>query len=356
MRIAIEIARAQVQQKGKGEDACLVRRLDEKGMAQLLAVADGLSMSGGKAAAKWVINQLGKLTKLRKLTDVDTPRSIYTALKRALEESREVVQSETTLTCGILRQLSDGSEPFLRFEYFAIGDSPIWKVIPGDSKYPFQRFLVHGPLYPAETARVYSTLRLHKRDIRGSITFGVTEIALGEVLVVCTDGIPEREVFIRDLVRPTGVDPGRSGLCHWLFQRRKYRDVKLKGVLTAYNDRGILFDDATIIAARLGPVPTTAADMIRSAPDSHMDQESVIEPQNPISNTLEVENARSSTSDSLPHTLPEPSLNTINEGDINRSVSPAETTVETRIEGSDDGLFSETVDHTKEDQIHSEES
>lgn len=106
-------------------------------------------------------------------------------------------------TCGILRQLSDEGETFLRFEYFAIGDSPIWKVILGDSKYLFQRVLVHGPLYPAETARVYSTLRLHKKDIIGSIAFGVTEVALGEVLVVCTDGIPEREVFIRDFAPPT---------------------------------------------------------------------------------------------------------------------------------------------------------
>ena len=190
----MEIARAQIQQDGKGEDAYLVRRLDGNGMVQILAVADGLSLSGGKAAANWVINCI------KRLTEVETPRSIYKALRRELGRSRQVEESETTLTCGILRQVSDGDDNFLRFEYFAIGDSPIWKVVLGDSKYPFQRILVHGPPYPAETARVYSTLRLHKKDITGSVAFGVTEVALGEVLVVCTDGIPEREVFIRDFI------------------------------------------------------------------------------------------------------------------------------------------------------------
>jgi|GEM_PF-6168388 len=254
----MEIARAQIQQEGKGEDAYLVRRLDEKGMVKLLAVADGLSLSGGKAAAHWVINCL------RRLTEVDSPRSIYKALKRELGRSRQVEQSETTLTCGILRQVIYGDDNFLRFEYFAIGDSPIWKVILGDSKYPFQRIMVHGPPYPAETARVYSTLRLDKKDITGSIAFGVTELALGEVLAVCTDGIPEREVFVRDFVSRVDEDSGKAGLCHWLFQQRKYSDRKLKRVLESYDKQGVLFDDATIITARLEPPPINRAGSVVS--------------------------------------------------------------------------------------------
>lgn len=257
MKIAMEIADAQIQQEGKGEDDCLIRQLDDEGRVKLLAVADGLSLSGGKAAAHWAINCLKQLAanRLYRPADVDSPRSIYRAIKRALAESQQDEQSETTLTCGILRQLSDESETLLRFEYFAIGDSPIWKVILGDSKYPFQRVLVHGPLYPTETARVYSTLRLHKKDIIGSIAFGTTEVALGEVLVVCTDGIPEREVFIRDFVPPDERDPRKDGLCQWLFQKRKYNKKKLKQVLAHYDELGVLFDDATIIAARLGPLP-----------------------------------------------------------------------------------------------------
>jgi serine/threonine protein phosphatase PrpC len=262
----MEIAQAQIQQQGKGEDAYLVRRLDRKGTAHLIAVADGLSLTGGRAAARWAINHL------RKVPDVENPRSICSALKRALAESQQTQPSETTLTCGVLRQLDYENEPFLRFEFFAIGDSPIWKVIPGDSKYPFQRQIVHGPLYPTETARVYSTLRLDKRDITGSIMFGTTEIAVGEVLVVCTDGIPEREVFIRDFAGTSDTDLHKSGLCHWLFQERKYSDSKLKGVLKAYHERGILFDDATIIAARLGPARIAVKNVRPQTPDSLMEQ------------------------------------------------------------------------------------
>jgi len=254
MRIAMEIARAQIQQDGKGEDAYLVRRLDGNGMVQILAVADGLSLSGGKAAANWVINCI------KRLTEVESPRSIYKALRRELGRSRQVEESETTLTCGILRQVSDGDDNFLRFEYFAIGDSPIWKVVLGDSKYPFQRILVHGPPYPAETARVYSTLRLHKKDITGSVAFGVTEVALGEVLVVCTDGIPEREVFIRDFIARVDESSDKDGLCHWLFRQKRYSNHKLKRVLESYDTQGILFDDATIIAARLEPASINNAE------------------------------------------------------------------------------------------------
>jgi len=284
----ITIADAQIQQEGKGEDDCLIRTLDNKGMVKLLAVADGLSLSGGKAAAQWTINYLKRLAanRVKRPADVDSPRSIYRAITRALAEAQQDEKSETTLTCGILRQVSDENETFLRFEYFAIGDSPIWKVIPGDSKYPFQRVMVHGPLYPTETAKVYSTLRLHKKDIIGSIAFGVTEVALGEVLVVCTDGIPEREVFIRDFAPPGERDSRKGGLCHWLFQERKYDRKKLKQVLARYDELGVLFDDATIIAARLEPAPVTRKDAMPSSTADYLKHESNVVPEETNSNRV----------------------------------------------------------------------
>lgn len=300
MRITIEIAEAQIQQEGKGEDDCLIRPLDDEGIVKLLAVADGLSLSGGKAAAQWTINYLKELAanRVKRPADLDSPRSIYSAIKRALAEAHQDEQSETTLTCGILRQLSDEHETFLRFEYFAIGDSPIWKVIPGDSKYPFQRVLVHGPLYPTETARVYSTLRLHKKDIIGSVAFGVTEVALGEVLVVCTDGIPEREVFIRDFAQSDKKNSRKEGLCQWLFQERKYNKKKLKQVLARYDELGVLFDDATIIAARLGPAPLTLKDAIPSSSADHFKHESIVVAQETNSNrVVNMEGVDSSTLD-----------------------------------------------------------
>ncbi len=257
MTTNLQIASAKIPQKGKGEDYLLVRRLNDTGSLQLLAVADGLSLNAGKAAAKWVIERL------RRINDVASPRSIFKAINRELQQTRPSRESQTTLTCGILREVQE-EDIFLRFDYFAIGDSPIWKVVVGDSRFPFQRVQVHGSPYPAETARVYSALRLHERDIKGAVTFGAIEIAVGEVLVVCTDGIPEREVFFRDF--SNNQDSCASRLCQWFFERESYSDDKLKRILKSYDDRGVLFDDATIIAARLKPPPLE--------PESHAGEKS----------------------------------------------------------------------------------
>jgi serine/threonine protein phosphatase PrpC len=258
----MEIAHTQIQRPGKGEDDHIVRKLDGTGSVLLLAVADGLSLNDGRSAAKWVIDYL------KQTNDVDSPRTIFGALKRELAQLRhQFDQSETTLTCGILRQVGAEEDAFLHFEYFAIGDSPIWKVVVGDLEHPFQRILIHGSPYPAEPARVYSTVRLHEGDISGVVTFGAVEVALGEVLVVCTDGIPEREVFVRDFGNPVGADESRPSLCRWLFQQSPYHDDKLADVLASYDQRGVLFDDATIITARLTPVPPIeAASHIELAP------------------------------------------------------------------------------------------
>lgn len=251
MSIRIDVAYAQIQQKGKGEDDRLVRPLAKGGTIQLLAVADGLSLSGGKKAARWTIKCL------RRLSDFSSARAIYRGIEAELARARHQIEpSETTLTCGILRKIDLVDEVILRFEYFAIGDSPIWKVVRGDSKYPFQRVLVNGALYPSETARVYSTLRLHERDIKGSVSFGEIDVGLDEVLVVCTDGIPEREIFVRDFINSQTMPSGtidRPTLCRWLFQQRRYDNKKLQQILKNYDNRGVLFDDATIIAARLIP-------------------------------------------------------------------------------------------------------
>lgn len=250
MTAAMEIAYAQIQRPEKGEDAYLVRTLDEDGSVVLLAVADGLSLNDGKAAAQWAIGYLGEAA------IADNPHVIFSDLRRELASRRLTEQSESsesTLTCGIVRRIAEGEEEYLRFDYFAIGDSPVWKVIVGDSdsKYQYQRIAVHGPPYPAETARVYATIRLHMGDIRGAVTFGSIEVAAGEVLVVCTDGVPEREIFVRDFNSSVAA---KSGLCRWLFQKLAYDNKSLGQVLSSYEERGVLFDDTTLIAARLSPV------------------------------------------------------------------------------------------------------
>lgn len=248
----VELAFAQVQRPGKGEDAFLVRPLDVEHSRFLLAVADGLTMNGGKTAANWAIDCLRVITDA---TTVTNAREIFGLLKTALvSEVGQYEESETTLTCGILTHTGDSSGDFLRFDFFAIGDSPIWKVILGEGRFPYQRMSIHGGPYPAETARVYATLRLHTKDIKGLVTFGSVDVVQQEVLVVCSDGIPEREVFVRDLTRIGKVPSDTNvGLCQWFFRQSPYRSYELAEVLDDYDRSGALFDDATIIAARLVP-------------------------------------------------------------------------------------------------------
>lgn len=242
----MEIAHAQIQRPEKGEDALMLRRLEGPETRFLLAVADGLSLQAGAAAAQWVTDYL------ERAQIPDDIRAIYRSLQSALASVRgQYSESETTLTCGILRELAEGEETFLRFDFFAIGDSPIWKVVPGSGRYPFQRSAIHGAPYPGETAKVYATVRLHDGDIKGFVNFGSVDIRLGEVLVVCSDGIPEREVFVRDPARlQANSGEAEKGLCSWLFDDTPFRDGSLAELLTAYDRRGVLFDDATLIAAR----------------------------------------------------------------------------------------------------------
>ena len=54
----MEIAHAQIQRPEKGEDALMLRRLEGPETRFLLAVADGLSLQAGAAAAQWVTDYL----------------------------------------------------------------------------------------------------------------------------------------------------------------------------------------------------------------------------------------------------------------------------------------------------------
>ncbi len=245
----IEIAEANLPYPSKDEDACLVRSVDGAEMVKLLAVADGLSMSGGRLAAQTIIRILNQVDSL------DSARSIFEQMSLLLSNERDdYPESETTITCGLLKCVHTQGDAYLRFDFFAIGDSPIWKVVraPKGSRFPFQRYLVHGTPYPSETAKVYSTVRLPQRDVNGPVTFGTIEISSNEVLVICTDGIPERDVFFRDHNNRSDLTSNKAtGLCNWMFQDERYNDEGIEAVLNDYCRRDLLYDDATIIVARV---------------------------------------------------------------------------------------------------------
>jgi serine/threonine protein phosphatase PrpC len=233
--VIIEVACSHVPYPNKDEDAFVLR---EVGDHFILAVADGLSMRNGGAAARWVAEHI------KTTTATDCIYALYDNLVDCLRHvAPGQTESETTLSCGILRR---GNRPrTLVFEYFAVGDSPIWKVVQsGDDRYPYQRYQVYGSPYPAENAKLYSTVSLQDRSITGAVTFGSVTLLEEEVLVVCSDGLPEREVLVRDLAR-------EKSLCRWLFGKTPYTSQSMQDVLTDYGSRDVFVDDTTVIAARL---------------------------------------------------------------------------------------------------------
>lgn len=245
--MSIEIASAQLLRPDKCEDKVLVKILNDG--RYLVAVADGLSLSAGRFASELVI------TILTAATEVTSARSIFEYLRTALiGMSGEHPESETTLTCALISEVDSFGVPYLRCEYFAIGDSPIWRVAraPIGDRYAFQRYLVHGPPYPGETAKVYATVRSRRDvDIKGSVAFGCVEIPSNEVLVICTDGIPEREIFGREQSMREPLSDRRPLLCEWMFAEKEYDDNDAHQVLRTYDERGVLYDDATLVAVRL---------------------------------------------------------------------------------------------------------
>ena len=241
----LQLAFAKVPLDGKDEDDSIIRKF---GNRYLLAVADGLTQNSGRIAARAVIKCLEGIEGGR-----GDAHALFARLCSALPGSGEAPASQTTLTCGLLSIKARDGHTWIVFDFFAVGDSPVWRVVraPAGDRYSFQRYAQHAAPYPAETSKVYGTVRPHHPDItRGAVTFGRVEIPPGDVLVICTDGIPEREVFVRDQVLPP-MEGALPTLCDWLFASDPYSNDTLEAVLRGYATRGALYDDATIIAARV---------------------------------------------------------------------------------------------------------
>jgi len=274
----IDIASAQTSVPGKGEDSLVVRRLSGDAGRLLIAVADGISMQNGKAASLWVAEFL------RSMPEPSGIRDIHTRLSEALatrDQPREL--SGTTLTCGILSEVDAVGTSALRLDFFAIGDSPIWRIVQSRSeKYRYQRYTVHGSPYPAEGRRVYAALWLDGREISGDVFFGAAEFGPNEVLVLCTDGVPEREVMVRDLEvldRPT--------LCAHLFQADAYASPRLQEVLESYGQAGLLYDDASMVVARM-PQREVLSHPEANIPDSEVPHQERVEGAGPAEPATDV--------------------------------------------------------------------
>lgn len=230
----------------------------------VLAVADGISRSHGAIASEWVINVLRSVaTQLGASVSID---ALYSGLLERLVDANALPPSSTTLSCGVLRPTLD--RPDMVFEFFALGDSPIYKVV--SSRLPdfrCQAFCVYSEPKPGIQAAVSSCLSTGPGRMDGPPYFGSVRLSEGEMLLVVTDGVPMDTLVWDDQVDP---DPRSPLLLGRLFDGRLEEgepatdDSPVTSVLRAYDRANLLVsDDATLVAVRFGQ----PASMQAASPD-----------------------------------------------------------------------------------------
>jgi hypothetical protein len=233
----------------KGEDRVFTLEL-AGGRALLVGVADGLSSANGGVAAEWIEQTMHDIA-IAASQEIFSARELFQRVADALtgaEHAPEARDSLSTLSCGICELKYEGDAPVLHFDFFGVGDSPIWRVAPlappGELK--FQANVVYDSPTPREQGLVYSFVNLLDRKIEGRPHFGSVELAEDELLVVASDGVPEWRIFGED------QDPKHNGdsprLIDRLFEAPSITDALLKETLLEYDRRGMLIDDDASIA------------------------------------------------------------------------------------------------------------
>lgn len=246
--IPLQYAKANLPAYGKGDDTVFLHPLGEQ--ALLLGVADGVSNASGGAAARWISTTMADLCTASG-AETWTARELFARLLQRLEDhaaqSPTGNQSLSTLSCGIARP---NSSDFLRFDFFGIGDSPIWRIFrPTPSLLRFQASVAFGAPVPSECAAVYNFVDLAHGRVEGPVHFGSVDIQHGELLVVATDGVPETQVLFDDQDLP-GSSPQ---LLESLLAAPEINDEMLIRLLLGYNDRSLLIDDdASLAVVRFG--------------------------------------------------------------------------------------------------------
>ena len=185
-------------------------------------------------------------------------------------------QSHTTLSCGVV----SAAEGTLKFDFFAIGDSPIWKVVSNRSEeLDFQGFVVYSGPFPGEQEQVYSTLNLKGGSIDGAVYFGSVDIGPREVLVLVSDGIPDVRFFWDDQDPKRNKASPKIGLR--LLDPAPLDDETLARLVVAYDQNYLLIDDdASLVVVRAVSEPPAlqsvpARDPTGGASESAMEQYTV---------------------------------------------------------------------------------
>jgi len=180
-----------------------------------------------------------------------TAKTIFDALSTTLQRDQArggLPNSHTTVTCGIVTLTYNCDH--LRFDFFAVGDSPVWKIVPARGEgLNFQAFTVYMGPVPAHQSHVYATVDLQAGSIQGSVYFGSVEIGPGESLIVASDGIPDTRIIWDDQDPKRNRTSPKLGLR--LLNPKPLDNNVLAGILKAYDQRGLLIDDdASLIVVR----------------------------------------------------------------------------------------------------------
>jgi hypothetical protein len=242
----------------KGEDRVFVFEL-AGGRALLVGVADGLSSENGGAAAGWIERTMHDVANASG-GGIPGARELFKCVADALvtaEHPASATDSLSTLSCGICQLKHVGDALVLHFDFFGVGDSPIWRVVPliPAGELGFQASVVYDSPTPREQGLVYSFVSLLDRKIEGRPHFGSVELAEDELLVLASDGVPEWRIFGEDQDPKYSTDSPK--LIDRLFEAPSITDTLLKEILFEYDRKSMLVDDDASIAVVRWRYPRT---------------------------------------------------------------------------------------------------
>ena len=252
MTLHLQRAKANLPASGKDEDTVFFHSLaSDSGL--LLGVADGISDGNGRDAAQWIANVMSELAREPSSATWDA-RELFARFAERLSAAAEagiLSDSHSTLTCGIARCNFLAPTPFVRLDFFGIGDSPIWRVVRSSVKsLRYQASVVYGPPVPSEMTGLYSWVNLSQGRVHGSIHFGSVDFQEGELLIVSTDGVPESRVLIQD--QDDEDDRASPRLVEKLLNASQIDDALLLRLLQDYDEQRLLIDDdASLVVLRL---------------------------------------------------------------------------------------------------------
>lgn len=248
-----QLAKASRLVPGKGEDCVFASRLGSDGCF-LMGVADGISTANGGDAARWIKKTMDSIA-MEIDAELMGSHDLFERFLQLLETAtsfHQLSDSHSTLSCGIGRWMHSKKSTYIRFEFFGIGDSPIWRVVPSQSDgLTFQVSAVYSPPTPSEQGCVYSSVNLGAGRIDGRVHFGSVDIEEGELLIVATDGLPDYRVVFDD------QDPERVGrspkMIDTLLRSKSFDDAMLVNFIAAYDENRLLIDDdASMAVVRWG--------------------------------------------------------------------------------------------------------